>query len=286
MTMSRQYHYLVAGLPDIFFDDSKLSVSLSEFKQILIDHLHESDFEIIKLFFYRYDNKNILARLKNAESSFDANGNLTSEELENIFDLAKDGSLDASSGVPAYIGKFIEAYKLETPLFEGKSWELQLSELYYSYVRSHQNEFIAKWFGFESDLQNVLTASQCRSYDVPVENQLIGSGELTDKLSRSNARDFGIDSDFPMLDQILKAIDEDDLKEFEKKIDRIKWDYLDEEVFFHYFTIEKVFSFIVKLSIVERWMSLDKETGQELFNELIKNMEASYEFPEDFTLKK
>lgn len=284
--MNRQYHYLVSGLPDILFDDSKLSVSLTEFKQILADNLSISDYEIIKLFFYRYDNKNILARLKDAESPIDTNANLSSHELDNIFELAKDGSLDASSGVPAYFGIFIEAYKSETSLFEGKSWELQLSELYYAYVRSHPNKFVAGWFRFESDLQNVLTAAQCRAHNLPVENQLIGSGELVEKLARSNARDFGIDNEFPMLDPILKAIDEDDLKEFERKIDRIKWNYLDEEVFFHYFTIEKVFSFVVKLSFVERWMSLDKATGKELFNELLKDMEATYEFPEEFKLKK
>lgn len=284
--MSRQYHYLVAGLPDILFDDSKLLVGMAEFKQLLSEHLHESDFDIIKLFFYRYDNNNILARLKDSECAINTIANYSSEELTNIFDSVKDGSLDTSSGVPFYFREFVEAYRSESPIIEGKSWELQLSELYYSFIRSHQNEFVAKWFQFESDLQNILTASQCRSYNVPVENQLIGSGDLVDKLSRSNARDFGIDNEFPMLEQILKAIEEEDLMEFEKRVDRIKWDYLDEKVFFHYFTIEKIFSFIIKLSIVERWMSLDKETGQELFKELLKNMETTYEFPEEFKLKK
>ncbi len=286
MTMSRQYHYLVAGLPDILFDDSKLNVSIADFKQELAESLHESDLEIIKLFFFRFDNQNILNRLKNAESTINPKANLTVEELDNLFDQAKDGSFDASFGVPEYMGKFIEAFKSETPIVEGKSWDLQLSELYYSYASSHPNFFVAKWFQFESDLQNILTASQCRSHNVPIENQLIGSGELVNRLSRSNARDFGLDNEFPMLDQILKAMDEEDLKEYEKKIDLVKWEYLDEEVFFHYFTIEKIFSFIIKLLIIERWMSLDKETGQELFNELLKNMETSYEFPEEFKLKK
>ena len=286
MRVKRQYHYLVAGLPDLLFDDNKLSFSLEEFRQVLAENLHAKDYAAIQLFYYRYDNQNILSRLEDTESKLDLRGNLTAEELDNLFDLAKEGSLESAGGPTGYMAKFIAAYKSEEPVQEGKRWELQLSESYYDYVCSFENSFIAKWFEFERDFLNILTASQCRTYQVPVENQLIGSSELTDRLSRSSARDFGIDNEFPYIDHILKAIDEEDLREFEKKVDRIKWSYLDEEVFFYYFTIEKIFSFVVKLSIVERWMSLYKETGQELFNELLKDMETTYEFPEEFKLKK
>lgn len=286
MRVRRQYHYLIAGLPDLLFDDNKLSLSSEEFRQVLAENLHAKDYAVVQLFFYRYDNQNILSRLKDAESKIDSRGNYTAEKLDILFDMAKEGSLESASGPTGYMVKFIEANKSELPIREGKSWDLQLSELYFEFVCSSDNTFIAKWFEFERDLQNILTASQCRTYHVPIENQLIGSTELTERLIRSSARDFGIDNEFPFLDEILKAIDEQDLKEFEKKIDRIKWNYLDEEVFFHYFTIEKIFSFIVKLSIVERWMSLDKETGQKLFDELLKNMETSYKFPEEFKLKK
>ena len=53
---------------------------------------------------------------------------------------------------------------------------------------------------------------------MPIESQLNGSDELTGLLSKSNARDFGLDNEFPFFDQIMKAVEEKDIKEFEKKI--------------------------------------------------------------------
>ena len=283
--MSRQYHYLVAGFPDLFFDDSKVSVNLNEFRSMLEENLPEDDMNIIRLFFYRYDNQNILAKLQDKEDSYDQRGNLSEVDLEALFAAVKEGSDSAALlGIPSYIGEFVEAFKKDTPLIEGKSWEIQLSELYYNYATSQSNAFVRNWFLFERDMQNILSAGQCRKHDFPVEKQLIGNSEIVEKLSRSNARDFGLDNEFPFVEAILKTIEEDDLKDYEKKIDRIKWDYLDDEVFFHFFTIEKLFSFIVKLSIVERWLSLDKKTGKELLNDLLNNLEASYEFPEEFKL--
>ncbi len=283
--MSRQYHYLIAGFPDLFFDDSKISIKLDEFRELLNENLPQSDMNIIRLFFYRYDNQNILVKLKGKDNVHDTRGNLTDTDIEALFEAVKEGAdSTVSLGIPSYLGQFIEAYKAETPVFEGKSWEIQLSELYYEYITSYPNTFVRNWFLFERDFHNIITAGQCRKHNIPVENQLVGSGELTEKLSRSNARDFGLDNEFPFIEQILKIIEEEDLKEYEKKIDRIKWDYLDDAVFFYYFTIEKLFSFLAKLSIVERWLSLDKETGKELFNELLSNLEATYEFPEEFKL--
>ncbi len=284
--MRRQYHYLVAGLPELLFEDNKLLMNSSELIVMLSDHLPADDMNILRLFFWRYDNRNVLIKLENSEKAIERTGNLNSEEIDTIISAVKEDSFDEKVlGVPGYIGKIIEAYRNETPMIPGKRWELQFSELYFEYAFAHPNQFISKWFQFERDLNNFLTAAKCKKYSIPVEGQLVGTGDLVEKLTRSNARDFGLDNEFPYLDRILNALDEDDLLQQEKKMDRVKWDYLDDEVFFHYFTIERIFSFLIKLTIVERWLALDKETGEKLFNELVRNMEASYEFPEEFRLK-
>ncbi|NQU86883.1 MAG: DUF2764 family protein, partial [Mariniphaga sp.] len=75
-------------------------------------------------------------------------------------------------------------------------------------------------------------------------------------------------------------------EEKEKAIDKILWAYLDEQTFFHYFTVEKILSYIIKLSIIERWMKLDAETGKALLNKLIEELKLSYTFPEEFSTVK
>ena len=55
----RNYHYLVAGLPDIIPDQKKVSLTIIDFRQELEYHLHADDFSLIKLLFLPYDNTNL-----------------------------------------------------------------------------------------------------------------------------------------------------------------------------------------------------------------------------------
>jgi hypothetical protein len=203
--------------------------------------------------------------------------------LDEVFSSAKDDS--SFKKAPEYFLKFIEAYRNDTPIFEGKSWEIQLSELFYAHVTHTENDFINRWFEFEQNLNNLLTAINCRNNSLDISKQLVGSGEINEKLIRSSARDFGLSDETIHIDKIFRAAEESDLLEQEKKIDLLKWEILDEESFFHYFTIEKLFVFIIKLSLAERWINLDRPTGEKMFNELLNSMENSYKFPGEFSLK-
>ena len=285
--MSRQYYYLVAGLPDVFFDDKKLSATQGEYRAYLGEYLTEKEMELIQLHFWQYDNKNILNRLENSDEEINTLGNLSSDMLDELFAAAKDGSYESLSfQVPDYIIDFIDAFKSDKPIISGKSWALQITELYYNHLAGTGNKFIKEWYTFEQKLSNVLTAYNCRNNEITIENQLIGSGDLNEKLVKSSARDFGIDNDdLPNSDAIFKALGAENLLEQEQKIDTLRWQLLNESSFFYYFSIEKLFVFLIKLSIVERWIGLDKTKGLELFKELLNSLETSYEFPADFSLK-
>lgn len=283
--MRRQHYFLVSGLPDIFFDDKKISVSLNEFRNYLQEYLTEQEMKLIRLYYWRFDNTNILNRLENNEEKHNTLGNLDTNELDELFSAVKDDSFESLSfEIPDYIIEFIEAFKTETPIYANKSWELQFSELYFEYLTGIENKFISGWYKFEQNLGNILTAINCRKADIAIENQLIGSGDLNDKLLKSSARDFGVDNDDLInADAVFKALEIEDLMEQEKKLDTIRWELLDESSFFHYFSLEKLFVFLIKLSIVERWMSLDKIKGLELFKELLNSLETSFEFPAEFS---
>ncbi len=283
--IGRQHYYLVSGLPDIFFDDKKISVSLDGFRNYLQEYLTEQEMKLIRLHYWRFDNTNILNKLENNEEKHNTLGNLDTENLDELFSAIKDDSFESLSfEIPDYIIKFIEAYKAETPIYTDKSWELQFSELYFEYLTGIENKFISRWYQFEKNLGNILTAINCKKAGIPIDNQLIGSGDLVDKLLKSNARDFGVDNDdLVVADAVFKTMDTEDLMEQEKKLDTIRWDLLDESSFFHYFSLERLFVFLIKLSMVERWMSLDRTKGLELFKELLNSLETSYEFPVEFS---
>ena len=278
--MSKQYHYLIAGLPDLLFDDSKTPSTLEDFRDMLEEFITGKDWDLLKLYFYRYDNNNVLLRLKHPDKPINELGNLNSEEITELLRLVKDGSLnDIDESIPSYLVEFIEAFQTETPINAELEWDLQLNELYYNFITHCENEFMAEYFTFELGMLNLGTAIQCRKYDIEIAPELICQSDITEKLAKSTTRDFGLNDEILLLDQLLKVYDITSPIEKEKQLDLIKWNYIDEQSFFYYFTIERIFGFIIKLAIVERWISLDRTTGLELFNKLIKSLENSYEIP-------
>ncbi|MBN2484453.1 MAG: DUF2764 family protein [Bacteroidales bacterium] len=281
--MNRQYYYLVAGLPDLLFDDKKVPITVEGFRDYLKEFLSFEELRLLNLHFWRYDNQNIVNRLTGSNLDFDTRGNLTAEGLDEVFEAAKEISI--ANIAPGYIFRFIDAFKNESPIFEGKPWDVQLAGLYYQFASNTGNNFINRWFDFELNLNNVLTALNCRAHAFEISKQLAGYNEVTEKLIKSNARDFGLSDEILHIDKILRAAEEPGLLEREKKIDLLKWEILDEESFFHYFSIEKLFVFTIKLTLAERWIKLDKPTGEKMFNELLNSLEASYNFPAEFSLK-
>ena len=282
----KEYFCLVAGLPDIQHDDHKLSFSLKEFKEELRENLTPQDFALIELYFRKFDNQNLLTYFNDVDAELNELGNLSSKDLEEIIQLISEEDEPRDPRIPDYFKTFIPAYVDENPIVPGVSWEDQLNSLYYDSSLKCKNEFVRQWFEFNLNINNLLAAITCRKYDMPVGESIIGNTVIANSIRTSNAKDFGIAPIFPHLDAIFRIADETDLMEREKKIDLLKWQWLEEEAFFHYFTVEKIFAYLIKLSIIERWVTLSKETGEEIFREMIQTLKQSFEFPEEFTLNK
>ena len=84
----------------------------------------------------------MLRLLKNPEASINELGNLSKADFEEIFSLVKDDALHAfDRKIPDYFGKFINAYKNELPIFKGKDWENQITQLYYNYLSRLDNQY-------------------------------------------------------------------------------------------------------------------------------------------------
>ena len=53
-----KYYYLVAGLPELTLEDSKLSYTVADFKTEIYPGLSSSDQKLIDLFYLKFDNAN------------------------------------------------------------------------------------------------------------------------------------------------------------------------------------------------------------------------------------
>ena len=274
------YYCLVAGLPDISLDDGKLSYSVSDFKAELYPDLSAQDRKLIDLFYLKFDNMAILKLLKNIDTVIEDKGNFSAEELLQLIEAVREGDTPDKK-YPSYLVNFVSQY-LQLSQDELYRADDLLAALYYSYGMSSNNAFIASWFEFNLNLNNILAALAARKYKMEVSSVIVGATSICEQLRTSNARDFGLNETLEYFEALQRIADIEELVEREKKVDMLKWKWLEDESFFHYFTIERIFVFLMQLEMIERWISLDKEKGNELFRKMIQDLKNEVQIPEEF----
>ena len=108
--MANQYYYLISGLPDLAFEDSKKSLSLDEFHHELKSNVDSHDYEFVKIIFYKYDNLNVINALLKKEQGHNPKGIFSSEEIEDEIKRIKDEGVILNSKFPEYLQIFIDDF--------------------------------------------------------------------------------------------------------------------------------------------------------------------------------
>lgn len=274
------YYYLVAGLPDISLEDGKLSYTISDFRAESYGDLSAKDQALIDLFYLKYDHADLLSLLKDKDAVTQGKGNFSSEDLLQLIASVKEGE-KPDAKFPSYLYDFIAQY-LALPADELYKAENLLASAYYAYAMKSKNSFIASWFEFNLNINNILAAFAARKYKMNVAEVIVGDTDVCEMLRTSNARDFGLSETLDYFEPLQRLVETDDLVEREKKVDQLKWKWLEDASFFHYFTIERLFVFLLQLEMIERWVLLDKEKGSELFRQMIQNLKDEVQIPEEF----
>lgn len=274
------YYYLVAGLPDISLEDGKLSYTISDFRAESYGDLSAKDQALIDLFYLKYDHADLLSLLKDKDAVTQGKGNFSSEDLLQLIASVKEGE-KPDAKFPSYLYDFIAQY-LALPADELYKAENLLASAYYAYAMKSKNPFIASWFEFNLNINNILAAFAARKYKMNVAEVIVGDTDVCEMLRTSNARDFGLSEILDYFEPLQRLVETDDLVEREKKVDQLKWKWLEDASFFHYFTIERLFVFLLQLEMIERWVLLDKEKGSELFRQMIQNLKDEVQIPEEF----
>lgn len=274
------YYCLVAGFPDISLDDGKLSCSVSDFRTDVYPQLASSDQKLVDLFYLKFDNHNLISLLKDKEAPVKTEGTLTGEELLALIETVRNGDIPDKK-YPAYLSEFVSQYINLASEDLYKAEDL-LASLYYQYAMSCKNQFISEWFEFNLNVNNILSAYAARKYKLDVASVIVGNTPACEQLRTSNARDFGLGDTIDYMDQVQRISETEELVERERKIDTLKWKWLEEQSFFYYFTIEHIFVFLMFLDMTERWISLDKQKGYELFRQMIENLKEEISIPDEF----
>ena len=279
--MSKYYYYLVAGLPELTLEDSKLSYTVADFKAELYPDLSDEDRRLIDLFYLKFDNANVLKLLKDKDAAIDPRGNYSAEELAEFISSLKEGDEIADAVFPSYLSTFIFEY-FNATAEDDFLYEDRLAALYYEYAMKCKNKFVSSWFAFNLTMNNILVALTARKFKMDIAPLIVGDTEVCEALRTSGARDFGLTGEVDFLDQLVKISETEELVEREKKIDQLRWNWMEEATFFNYFTVERLFVFLLQLEMIERWISLDKEKGNQLFRSIIATLKDEVQIPAEF----
>lgn len=281
--MKQNYYYLIAGLPELSLDDSKLGTTVREFRELYYPDLADDDRALLDLIYLNYDNANLLLLLKDKEAAIAEGGLYTSDELLAIIEAARAEEAP-DRNYPRYMYDFVQQMENEESAAEGIFPEDRLAQLYYAHAMSQGNAFVERWFAFNLDLNNFLTAITARRYNLDVKPLIVGDNEVAKALRTSNSRDFGLTGVMDGFEEVMRISEIDNLVERERKLDVLKWEWMEENSFFDYFTVEKLFVFLVKIQIIERWITLDAEAGGEMLRGMIRQLKEEVKVPQEFTI--
>lgn len=267
------YYCQVAGLPDVAFDGSKAAYTVERFRDELYPAFSAADAKCIDLLFLSLDNANLLNLLGNGEeATLGPAGCYGKEELLEIISQAKEGDMPRKD-VPSYLYRFLNYY-FANESNDNIIWNDVLSAYYYDYATKSSNRFVAGWFAFNRNVNNILVAFTARKYKLNMDEVVIGDDEVANTLRTSNARDFELSGALDYFEAVQRLSENGKLQEREHQLDELRWRWLDDNSVFNYFTVERLFVFLQKLVIVERWEALDADEGMKRYNEMIAELKS------------
>ncbi len=140
-----------------------------------------------------------------------------------------------------------------------------LGEAFYRKALDSSDNFVRQYFTYDLHMRNMKAR---------YVNRALGRKDDTD-IFMADGKEYDSDS------RLSALFGSGDVLALEKGLDALLWETVDEINVFQYFSLDSILGFIVKLHIVSRWLSLDPESGKEMFSKLVKEVTATYSSARD-----
>ena len=276
------YYCYIAGLPDIQIDNQKSIPAQEEILDELKQILSKGDMALLDLLRLKYDNDNLLKFLANRDAELNPLGKLTSQdwaELIELIDNSDERNPVRDARLLKYVLEFYTTIRNEQSEEKIEFNEDFLAALYYKYGMQCKNKFVADWFEFNLNINNILTALTCRKYGWDIKSAIVGDNVVAETIRNSvSARDFNLKAEIDYFDALVSISETANLLDREHRIDALKWNWLEENTFFSSFSIEKVLSFWLRCELMHRWDNLSMEEGAEIFRQMINDLKKDVKF--------
>lgn len=290
--MSRDYFYFISGLPNLNFEDSKLAYSPEQFRTEALAQLSEADFKLLEILHLPQDMDNLLRLVYKTGKDADPEGLHPDSYWEAYLEFLRrkldkpDLACPAEfARLPEFLGSILLKLMHQEEMQAQLKTDIELTREFYGWTAKSDNLFIRSWFAYEAHLKNILVAINGRKFNLPYSDYLVGEDELTEKLAKSHAADFGLGKEDELFEALIRIYEQNNLLYREKTYDILRWKWIDNQNFFNYFNIDRILGYYCKLRILSRWLKADPNWGKEVFHDTLSALENSFTFPEDFNIK-
>lgn len=272
----REYHYLVAGLDDLVFDSGKGVAAIAEFRKELELSLHPSDYSVVSILFLPHDNRNLMTYLEGSGKEWDTMGIYSLQDMEEQRRIS-ESILREDDILPPYMVEAIRNWFDSGSTNDRFETERFLAEGYVNAALASGNRFLINYVRFDRDMKNVNALINSKALGLDAGNFISGDYPLARRLREifKSSRDFQIPPEPDYVPNIFRIMMEEEFLERERKIDLARWDFINSDTFFEYFSVDWIMGYLIKLSIVTRWKQLDPETGKIMLRNLVEEMKPS-----------
>jgi len=138
--------------------------------------------------------------------------------------------------------------------------ESKLGQAFYETALSGADRFIREFFTFDLRVRNAKVRFLNKALDRHVDQDIFLEPE----------------GEFPEADKIAAVLQDKDILARERGLDGLMWAKIDEILIFDTFNIDVILGFIAKLKISDRWLTLDEQTGRDMFRRLVQEIRGTF----------
>ena len=264
------YYFIMSGLPDLQLDSPDKALPTSYLReQILEDgEMKGSDLRMVELFFLMSDCRNLIILLNDNLAELPHMGNWNKQELQEMIADALEDEFEDDPRFPPFMAEFVREY-FEKQQETGYFPEDRLMIRYWHYLKKQGTGFVRQWAELSLDVSNTLTALLCQQQGWPVEQYTYDYDPAQ--------------IDGTLMTQLHEIAKDKDPVEKERRIDALKWLWIEDETFFEPFDINALYAYLLKTEMLERWTRLDPKQGKEKFRMIIEDLRQNATVPAEFT---
>lgn len=258
--MSRNYYYIISGLPDIKLE-SKNKLSVTSISTEIMEHIHIDDKKQYELLMLSKDHdmfiRAINDKLENEESGVVLNAKSLKEEVNDPVNL------------PAYLKDFIETYKESKSQLDPIEKMRILEVGYYDYVMDNGHPFVKWYIDFKATLKNIVIWKNNMQDQDMIQAHIVPVNSISKELLNKSFKEGDLLAHLDWYSQFNQALSKLSLMEKEKFIDQFIWEQINQKNQFEYFSSQVLFAYLIKLQMADRWFKLDATIGEQMLAQII-----------------